>query len=164
MENENMFLMYALVMGIFITFVYDLLRIFRRMIPHGIFWVSVEDMCFWIYCAVKVFLLMYHESNGTMRWFAVLGALLGMWVYRVTLSPLLVKYLSMIGKKVLGILRKALEIITRPVRFLVKKCVICIRRSRQKACYRRQQSKNRPENGAVKKKLTFLWKVLRMSI
>ena len=164
MDNENLFLVYALVMGIFITFVYDLLRIFRRMIPHGIFWVSVEDLCFWIYCAVKVFLLMYHESNGTLRWFAVLGALLGMWIYRVTFGPLLVKYLSLVGKKVVGVLKKVLEILTRPVRGILNKWIHHIRGARQKARYRKQQNQNRQGKAPVKKKLTFLWKVLRMSI
>ena len=164
MDNENMFLVYALAMGIFITFIYDLLRIFRRIIPHGIFWVSVEDLGFWIYCAVKVFLLMYHESNGTLRWFAVLGALLGMWIYRVTLSPFLVKYLSLAGKKVVSILKKVLEIITRPARRLLKKWINHIRRLRQKTRYRKQQNQSRQGKALVKKKLTFLWKVLRMSI
>ena len=54
MANENIFLFYALIMGIFITFVYDILRIFRRVLPHNSFWVSVEDLCFWIYCSAEV--------------------------------------------------------------------------------------------------------------
>lgn len=76
--SENEFLLHALCMGAFITFLYDCLRILRRVLPHGGFLVSLEDLVFWIYCAEQVFLLMYRESNGTLRWFAVLGALAGM--------------------------------------------------------------------------------------
>ena len=32
----------AVLSGALITFVYDLLRIFRRMISHGNFWIGVE--------------------------------------------------------------------------------------------------------------------------
>lgn len=90
MADENVFMLYAFLMGIFVTFVYDLLRISRRVIPHNTFWVSVEDLIFWGYCAVSVFLLMYHMSNGTLRWFAVLGALAGMTIYHKTISRFLV--------------------------------------------------------------------------
>ncbi|MDE6168338.1 MAG: spore cortex biosynthesis protein YabQ, partial [Acetatifactor sp.] len=48
MASENEFLLHALLMGIFITFVYDLLRIFRRVVPHKAFFVSLEDLAFWI--------------------------------------------------------------------------------------------------------------------
>lgn len=53
--QENLFLFYSVIMGIYITFLYDLLRIGRRVITHNGFWVSVEDLAFWIYCAMKVF-------------------------------------------------------------------------------------------------------------
>ena len=96
MASENEFLLLSFLTGIYVTFVYDLLRIFRRVIPQGEFLVSLEDIAFWVYCAMKVFLLMYHESNGTLRWFAVLGALCGMFLYRKTASPFFVKYISYI--------------------------------------------------------------------
>lgn len=114
MENENIFMLYALLMGVFITFVYDLLRIFRRVIPHNNFWVSVEDLGFWIFCGAEVFMLMYRESNGTLRWFAVLGALLGMLVYCKTISPLLVKYVSLGINKIKGLLLKILGFLLKP--------------------------------------------------
>ncbi len=58
MANENEFLLHALLMGIFITFVYDVIRIFRRVIPHNSFFVSLEDLAVWVYCGGSVFLVM----------------------------------------------------------------------------------------------------------
>ena len=116
MASENEFLLYALLMGIFITFVYDILRILRRVIPHGGFMVSLEDLGFWVYCAEKVFLMMYHESNGNLRWFAVLGALVGMFLYKKLVSPWFVKYVSLGLEKALGILIKAVGFLCRPFR------------------------------------------------
>lgn len=137
MANENTFLFHALMMGIFITFVYDIFRIFRRVIPHKSFLVSAEDICFWIYCAAEVFLMMYHESDGTLRWFAVLGALVGMMLYRKLVSPFFVKYVSLWLGVLLGCLGKIAGFVFRPV-IMVRK--------------------------ALKKKLTILVKMFRMKI
>ncbi|MBR1700342.1 MAG: spore cortex biosynthesis protein YabQ [Lachnospiraceae bacterium] len=119
MTSENEFLLLSFLTGIYVTFVYDLLRIFRRVIPQGEFMVSLEDMIFWVYCALKVFLLMYHESNGTLRWFAVFGALVGMFLYRKLVSSFFVEHvsrlLSYILCKVKGILNKILCFFMHPV-------------------------------------------------
>ena len=115
MVSENEFLLHSLVMGVFILFVYDILRIIRRVIPHGGFWVAAEDLAFWVYCGAEVFLLMYHESNGTLRWFAVTGAMAGMFLYNKLISRLFVKYVSWgLGKLLQGI-GKFLGWLFRPV-------------------------------------------------
>lgn len=115
MTAETDFILHAFYTGIFITFVYDILRIWRRVLPHPDFLVSIEDMGFWIYCAVKVFLLMYYESNGTLRWFAICSALTGMFLYIKLLSPFWIKYASLILGKFLEILFKILKFVLKPV-------------------------------------------------
>lgn len=104
--NENVFLLHAVLMGVEITFLYDILRILRRVFVHSGIMVSLEDIAFWIYCAGEVFLLMFRESNGNLRWFAVLGALTGMYLYHRTFSPLLVKYVSGLLNSILSPIRR----------------------------------------------------------
>ncbi len=111
MGSENTFILHAMYIGFYITFVYDLLRIFRRVIPHKAIFVSIEDLLFWVYCSITVFLLLYREGNGTLRWFAVAGALVGMLLYKKLFSGLLVNYLSKFLQKLLLIVKK----ITSPV-------------------------------------------------
>ena len=60
--DENVFLLHSFLLGVGITFLYDILRILRRVFAHSTSMVSLEDLAFWIYCAGKVFLLMFHES------------------------------------------------------------------------------------------------------
>lgn len=163
MLNENEFLLHAFCMGIYITFVYDILRILRRVFPHGGFLVSLEDICFWIYCAGKVFLLMYHESNGTLRWFAVLGAIAGMLLYMKLVSPLFVKYVSLLLRKLVSILGKIIGFLLRPLRHLLRR----LREKAVRAARRRavKLQKNRElRRGIIKKKLTFLRKALRIKL
>lgn len=156
MASENEFLLHALLMGIFITFVYDILRILRRVIPHGTFAVSLEDLVFWIYCAEKVFLMMYHESDGNLRWFAVIGALAGMLLYKKLVSPWFVKYVSMGLEKVLGVLLKAAGVLCRPFRIAgARTCAAA--EAAGKHCGRQLHGGAR----RIKKKLTFFLKVLK---
>lgn len=136
MANENMFLFYALIMGIFITFLYDIIRIFRNLFPHNAFLTALEDLGFWVYCAIRVFILMYHESDGTLRWFAVLGALAGMLLYKKTISKFLVKYVSLVLGKIIEFLGKPIKKMARALkkvgRFLRKKLTFFVKVLRMK--------------------------------
>ena len=159
MANENEFLLHALLMGIFITFVYDLLRIFRRILSHNSFFVSLEDLGFWIYCGAEVFLLMYRESNGMLRWFAVLGALLGMALYKKLISPFFVRYVSWILGKMMKGIGKFLHFIFIPFEIFLKKTGQGVHRAgsglRQITGRLRRRMKNR---------LTYILKLFKMSL
>jgi len=156
MENENMFLLYALLMGIFITFVYDILRIFRRVIPHKNCLVSLEDLGFCIYCAIKVFVLMYRESNGTLRWFAILGALVGMLIYKKLVSTPFVTYTSLGLGKLLGVIAKVGKFLLHPLFVLIHKGKSAADTGKKKLLRRRNHMK-----WFLKKRLTFLRNMLK---
>lgn len=119
MVSENVFLFHALLLGAYVTFVYDWLRILRRVIPHSLFFVSVEDFLFWVYCGAEVFLLLHRESNGTLRWFAVLGAGLGIFLYEKCFSAIFVKYVSLMCRPFQIFLRKVTGFVRS---FIRKKC------------------------------------------
>ena len=159
MANENEFLLHALYMGIFITFIYDILRIFRRVMPHGKLAVSLEDILFWIYCAAKVFLLMHHESNGTLRWFAVLGALTGMLLYKKIFSGIFVKWVSWGMQKVVQSLAKTGKFLWKPFGAVRKTAQKTFQTARIKTVHRGGHFKR-----LLKKKLTFFLKVLKMNL
>lgn len=156
MASENEFLLHALLMGIFITFVYDILRILRRAIPHGGLMVSLEDLGFWIFCAEKVFLMMYHESDGNLRWFAVIGALVGMLLYKKLVSPWFVKYVSLGLEKLLGVLKKAVSFLCRPFRAAGARAGAAVG-----AAGNRFGRLLRGGLRRIKKKLTFFLKVIK---
>ena len=159
MAGENEFLLHALYMGIFITFVYDLLRIFRRVVPHRGFFVSAEDLLFWIYCGEEVFLLMYHESDGTLRWFAVLGALAGMFLYRKLVSPYFVKYVSLVLNRGLKFLEKAMNWLCKPLMYVCQKIRSTAGKAERKAGRMIVQLRRR-----IKNRLTYFLKMLKMTL
>lgn len=126
---ENLFLCYSVGMGIFITFVYDLLRIIRRVVRHNNFFVSLEDFLFWIFCAIAVFALMYRVGNGSLRWFAVIGALAGMGVYLKVVSPRFVRVVS-------GFLQKTVALFIRLWCHVKKKLTALYKLLKMKLCKR----------------------------
>lgn len=153
--SENRFLLCSILMGITMTFVYDIFRILRRVWVHNRLMISLEDALFWVVTAVSVFYLMHTQSNGKLRWFAVFGALCGILLYKITLSKYFVKGISFVLKKVVDACKKVLVIIGKPFAF-------CAKRSRKAGeialCSARRTKR------VLKKRLTAFVKMLKMML
>ena len=68
--QELLFLGSSVLVGMGLFFLYDILRIFRRILPHGNIWIGVEDFLYWIIFTGVVFVLLYRENDGMVRGFA----------------------------------------------------------------------------------------------
>lgn len=85
--------------GTLITFVYDLLRIFRRIIPHGNVWIGIEDFFFWIWTSLWIFSVFYRENDGSLRLYTVLAMACGMIVYHKFVGEPFVRVTGKLLKK-----------------------------------------------------------------
>lgn len=151
--RDNYFLFYSLVMGISVTVLYDLLRIFRRVVKHGDALISLEDLFYWVVVAISVFYMMHEENNGTMRWFAILGALAGMFIYKKLISSFFVKTISSAINFILKYLKKGIHILLTPVHFAGRKCAAGAKTAGRKSV---------SFFSYIKKKLTGWWKAFKM--
>ena len=97
--QELLFLGSSVLVGMGLFFLYDILRIFRRILPHGNIWIGVEDFLYWIIFTGVVFVLLYRENDGMVRGFAFGGLLVGMACYYLLLSRLIVHCQVLIWKK-----------------------------------------------------------------
>lgn len=95
--------------GIGLAVLYDCLRIWRRLVPHGIVWLSVEDILFWMAASLITFMVCFVEDAGNIRWFAVAGEIIGALMYHNTIGLFLVKYVSYILLFPFRIVKKALK-------------------------------------------------------
>ncbi len=84
-------LLAAALTGAALMFAYDLIRIFRRIVPHGAGLVGAEDLLFWIGAAAALFAMLCRENSGRIRGFSILGVLLGMLAYAAAFGPWLVR-------------------------------------------------------------------------
>ncbi len=119
--QEMHFLLYSFLLGIIITFVYDNIRVLRRVIHHNTFFVSLEDLFFWIGVSLSVFLLQHRENAGVFRWFSVVGAFVGMLIYRKTISRFYVKRMTILFRQILKWLYLFFSYVFYPIYFIEKK-------------------------------------------
>lgn len=119
--KEIQFFFHAALSGVLLSAVYDVFRILRRVHSHGNVWVAIEDFFYWIASALYISYVLMKENNGIIRWFFVLGILLGMLIYNFTIGRYLVPFISKIINKILDVVGKMLKIVLKPAAFLWKK-------------------------------------------
>ena len=106
-------------MGLVITFAYDWVLIFRKLFTHGRFFMSVEDFVYWFACGIGVFYMLYRENDGTLRWFAVLGATVGMFFYKIIVRDAFVHVMSTCLHKIMWFIFRLLQIVLKPLKSLL---------------------------------------------
>ena len=75
--NEISIFVSACLLGNVVSLMYYAIRVFRRIIKHTLFWVSIEDFIFWAGIGFYLFAEMYRTCAGSIRWYFVLGVLAG---------------------------------------------------------------------------------------
>lgn len=103
-------------MGIVLMALYDVLRIFRRVVRHNIIAISLEDIVFWILCLISVFELLRVMNHGIFRYSVVLMAGAGMFLYHLFLGRYAVPFFARVLNKVKRLLKKYKSLLTEPVK------------------------------------------------
>lgn len=122
-HTELTFFAVAVLVGMALFLLYDIFRIFRRIVPHGVIWIGIEDFIYWILCTVAIFLMLYRENDGMIRGFAIGGVILGMGIYFVLFSRFVIRFQVAVLKKILGFLGKIIHFFFYPVWKILRKIV-----------------------------------------
>lgn len=89
----------AIFCGVFLSVVYDAIRVWRRIVIHRrVFWIGIEDILFWIFAGIRLFLLSFETRSGIVRGFLLIGAVLGALLYHLIFGRFLVNIVSKILK------------------------------------------------------------------
>lgn len=102
--------------GTAMAVIYDVFRILRRIIPHNFVAVSTEDLIFWLCLSIPAFYFVLLVNDGEFRLYFILGILLGIFVYRETLSRLIM----FITEFIVGKIRKLVIFILKKIRKRIK--------------------------------------------
>ena len=151
--QEVTFFLHSILLGLIITFAYDWIRIFRRLFKHGRVLTSIEDLLYWFACGIGVFYMLYRENSGVLRWFAVMGAALGMLFYKAIIKNRFVNVMSTYIHKILWFMFHVIQIVLKPI-----KCLF----SAARRFVRFVLKKLKKVGEFVKKRLTVFIKTLRM--
>ena len=151
--QELTFFTHSVLMGLVITFVYDWIRVLRKLFRHGTALMSAEDLLFWLTCGIGVFYMLYRENDGTLRWFAVLGSTVGMFFYKIIVRDAFVHVMSTCLHKIMWFIFRLLQIVLKPLKSLIfagKTFVLCLGKKLKKC------------KEFIKKRLTAFIKTIRM--
>lgn len=118
-----------LILGVIITAAYDVMRIMRAIFPRRRIIISIEDLLFWCMSSIIVFQLLYQENNGIVRWFAIMGSVIGMILFEKVIGTYLVKVLSKVGRKSKKIIKKKLTGCIKTVKMMLCKHMKRFRRN-----------------------------------
>ena len=77
LKAEWMAFVQAVISGMIVYWGYFCIRKLRRVIPHNLMAISIEDGVFWLVTSIYLFVQIYHTSNGSVRWYFVLGVVVG---------------------------------------------------------------------------------------
>lgn len=67
----------ALVSGAVLRTAYSCIGCFREVVCHKPIWIQAEDILFWLGGAFYIFVQIYHTSDGGIRWYFILGVVMG---------------------------------------------------------------------------------------
>ena len=126
--SEGSLLAASFLFGIVLMMLYDIFRIFRHIVKHGTVFTAIEDVFYWLLCAVGIFAMLYQENDGLLRWFVIGGVALGMLLENALISPWVIRIFVKIIGVWLNLFGKVIKIGGRPA----KKILIFFRKELKK--------------------------------
>ena len=116
--GEGSLLLASLCFGAALMMLYDIVRIFRYIVKHGTILMAVEDILYWLLCAVGIFAMLYQENDGLLRWFVLGGVAVGMLLENSLVSPFVIRIFVRVIRAWLKIIQKMLRFFGRPLKKL----------------------------------------------
>ena len=115
MENVILTQLYSfliyLVSGIIIGLFFDIFRILRKSFHTPDFITYIEDILFWLFTGVFLIFVLFKFSNGQIRIYNVVGLLVGVIIYIISISKFFIKINVTIITFIKNIIYKILKFI-----------------------------------------------------
>ena len=104
-NQAYLFIVFSLT-GVIIGLLFDFFRILRRSFKTSNIITYFEDVLFWILTGVLILYNIWYFNNGEIRIYMFLGIIMGVLIYMLTLSNIIISLLS----KILILIVKVLEL------------------------------------------------------
>lgn len=120
-DQAYLFIVFSLT-GVVIGILFDFFRILRRSFKTSNIITYVEDVLFWILTGVLILYNIWYFNNGEIRIYMFLGIIMGLLIYMLTLSNIIVSLFS----KILKMLIRILEIPFKTIILIFHKIITII--------------------------------------
>lgn len=99
-QEQLVFLVTAMCAGMFLMCGYDVLRLWRWLVPHNAIWLWLEDILYWSAMSLPVFVMFYRRIDGVLRWYGMVGLFVGGVLYEWGISLPIRKGVSRLVKRI----------------------------------------------------------------
>ena len=89
----------AILSGNGVCLTYYSLRVFRRILKHNLWVIFFEDILFWVSTGIYLFVKIYKTSDGSIRWYFVVGVLVGGIITYFFMEKIMKKYVAKTKEK-----------------------------------------------------------------
>lgn len=89
--NQTYLFIVFTIVGIIIGILFDIFRILRKSFKTKDLVTYIEDILFWILTGIIILFSMYRFSNGELRFFMIIGIIMGTLIYMITFSKYVIK-------------------------------------------------------------------------
>ena len=125
--NQAYLFMIFTINGILIGFLFDIFRILRKSFKTNDIITYIEDVLFWILTGIIILFTMCKFCDGELRGFTIIGVLMGVILYMLTISTYIIKVFVFIIKTFKTIILKTVNILIYPFKLIFKPIsIICI--------------------------------------
>ena len=122
-NQAYLFIVFSLT-GVAIGVLFDIFRVLRKSFKTADIITYLEDILFWVLTGLLVLYNIWYFNNGEIRLFMFLGIIMGILIYMLTLSNILIKIFFLILstlKKVILKLIKIMKIPFKPIMSIFRK-------------------------------------------
>ena len=75
--KELFIFLLAVLAGAIVRLAYRCISCLRKVVHHAHWVIELEDLIYWIGTAIFLFVQIYYTSNGSVRWYFILGVGIG---------------------------------------------------------------------------------------
>ncbi len=126
LSPESFLFFSSVFLGFLFGLYYEVFRFMRLSFPHGTFLVFIEDLLFFLPISLIYIFFNYALSDGVVRYFSILGVVMGFLLYLATLGKIITFFSSCILNFLKKMLRGIFILLFRPIFIVFKNITNCL--------------------------------------
>jgi len=119
--SQEYMLIVSIMSGMFLGFIWDAYRLIRHYIKFGPFKTAIGDMAYWIISVYLSIQIIYDISYGNLRFFILIGFLLGALLYFYGISNYILKIFIFCIDFIIALINKFISFMVYPIKCFVDK-------------------------------------------
>ena len=143
--NQTYLFIVFTIVGIIIGVLFDIFRILRKSFKTKDIVTYMEDILFWILTGIIILFSMYKFSNGELRFFMIIGIIMGTLMYMITFSRYVIKISVFIIKIIKTIIVYPVKVVEKILKKIIIRpiFIICINFKKKFINFVKKNKKNR---------------------